>query len=149
MSASLQLDGVKELTAALEALPQQMAQQTLAPIVHESAYGLASDLMAAYPKGTGTLANRVEVEAGRDGTGLTAKVRNKAPHAHLYELGTVQRFTNQTGANRGTMPAQPTFVPLAIRWRARMMQKVASALGSMKVPGLSGSMDVRHDGRFL
>lgn len=144
MSASLQLDGVAEMRAALEALPETLAREELGPIVRATADGLVSELKATYPKHDGVLADRVVVEDSRAGTGLRAKVRSKAPHAHLYEYGTVRRFTARTGANRGTMPARPVFVPAAIRWRARMLRATVDALRRLKIPGFSGSPEVRE-----
>lgn len=149
MSASIEID-VTALREALEAVPDTLRRETLGPIVRESAEGLAADLRGQYANtkrtsiNPGTLASRVVVEPGRDGRGLLAKVRSKAPHAHLYEYGTVQRRTNETGANRGTMPARPTFVPLAIRWRERMVRSAASALRSLRIPGFTGSPEVRE-----
>lgn len=144
MSASFSLDGVKELQAALHALPNKLAQEELGPIVLSSAEGLASELKSSYAKVTGTLANRVVVEKGRAANGLRVIVRSKAPHAHLYEYGTVSRFTNETGAARGSMPAKPTFVPAAVRWRARMMRATKDTLMRLRVPGFTGSPEVRE-----
>lgn len=144
MSASLRLTGVTELVAELEAAGERFTREELAPIVRGSADGLAGEVKAAYAKQTGNLADGVVVENGRDGRGLRAKVRTKAPHAHLYELGTVQRFTNENGANRGTMPAKPTFVPLAIRWRERLVNRAKDALQRLRIRGFDGSPEVRQ-----
>lgn len=150
MSASLSLDGAKELADALTALPDEWARSTLAPIVRQSADSLAADVKSQYAtnkrtsRNPGTLVERVVVEPGRDPRGLRAKVRTKAPHAHLYEYGTVLRRTNETGASRGTMPANPVFVPTAIRWRARMVQRVAAAMRSLRIPGFTGTPEVRE-----
>ena len=139
MSAELRLEGLAELRKTLEQLPTQMRREVLLPTVDAAADGLAADLRAAYPKGTATLADRVVVERGK-GERILAKVRSKAPHAHLYEYGTVKRYTRETGANRGTMPASPTFVPLAMRWRARMMQEIAGRLRGLRVRGFDGGV---------
>lgn len=144
MSASLSLDGVKEIREALERLPEQLTRDEFGPIVRASAEGLAGELKSSYARVTGTLADRVVVEPGRSGNGLMAKVRSKAPHAHLYEYGTVRRRTNETGANRGSMPARPIFVPAAIRARERMVRACADAFRRLKIPGFSGTPEVRE-----
>lgn len=145
MSAGFQLEGFDDLSRALEALPEDLARRELAPVVRSHSDGLAADLRTAYDQGgTGTLAARVSVEPGRDPRGLRMKVRSRAPHAHLYEFGTVQRFTAGTGANRGTMPARPTFIPTAIRWRERMKRATRTVLQSLRVPGFHGSPEVRE-----
>ena len=145
MSAGFQLEGFDDLSRAIEALPEDLSRRELAPVVRSHSEGLAGELRSFYDKGgTGTLASRVVVEPGKDARGLRMKVRSKAPHAHLYEFGTIQRFTAGTGANRGTMPAQPTFIPAAIRWRDRMKRAAKTALQSLRVPGFTGSPGVRE-----
>jgi len=145
MSASLQLEGVAELRRALEDASDDLVDRTIHPVIAAAAQGLAEDVRQAYAAHavTGKLANTVMVDDRVDARGLRASVRAKAKHAHLYEYGTVRRVTNSTGANRGTMPAQPTFVPAAVRWRARMVEQVRSAMRSWRVPGFTGTPEVR------
>lgn len=143
MSASLDLHGVDELREALLSRPEELSRNELGPIVESTAAGLVSELKATYAKVDGVLAERVVSEPGRSSP-LLVKVRSKAPHAHLYEYGTVRRFTKGSGAARGTMPAQPTFVPAAVRWRDRMIRQVKGALGRLQVPGFTGSFEVRE-----
>ena len=142
MSAGLELDGMKELQAALRELPSTLRSETLQPVVDAAATDLVAEVKGAYAKVTGNLADGVVQEKMRDQIGR--KVRSKAPHAHLYEYGTINRYTNKTGARRGVMPAQPTFVPAAIRARIRMVAAAKSALRAMKVPGFDGSLEVRE-----
>lgn len=145
MSAGFSFDGFDDLSRTIEALPDDLSRRELAPVVRSHADGLAAELRTAYDQGgTGTLAARVSAEVGRDPRGLRMKVRSRAPHAHLYEFGTVRRFTAGTGANRGTMPAQPTFIPAAIRWRERMKRAAKTALQGLRVPGFHGSPEVRE-----
>ena len=143
MSASFTIDGLKELRDALEALPEQFTQTELKPLIKASAEGLQAELKSSYRKREGVLADRVVIEA-RDPRGLALRVRSKAPHAHLYEYGTIRRFTRGTGAFRGTMPATPTLVPAAIRWRRRMLEQTKAALRRMRIPGFTGSAEVRE-----
>lgn len=145
MSARFQLEGFDDLSRVIDDLPEALSRRELAPVVRSHADGLANELRASYQQGgTGTLASRVTSEVGKDPRGLRMKVRSRAPHAHLYEYGTIQRFTAGTGANRGTMPAKPTFIPAAIRWRERMKRAAKTALQSLRVPGFRGSPEVRE-----
>lgn len=149
MSASVHLD-VRAMVETLERLPRELSQQELAPLIRASAEDLATDVRRAYAntkrtsRNPGTLASRVVVEPGRDELGLRAKVRSKAPHAHFYEYGTVARFTNQTGAARGSMPALPTFVPAAVRARERMIRAAKTVLRRLRIPGFTGTPEVRE-----
>lgn len=142
MSATLTLDGVDALRRMLDEVPESFKAQALVPIVRESSEGMRAEVEGAYHKRTGRLASRVVVE--RQSNALRAKVRTKAPHAHLYEYGSIRRYTRGSGANRGQMPAQPTFVPAAIRWRARMVDRVLAAMRGLRIPGLTGSPEVRQ-----
>ena len=140
MSASFRVD-ISELRADLLALGA-VADAETARIVESHARLFAADLPTRYPAGaTGNLRGGVRL----DKLGPRRfRVQNRAPHAHLYEFGTVRRFTSGSGANRGTMPARPVFVPQAIYWRTQMLQRTASWLRSLRVNGFRGTPEVRE-----
>ncbi len=142
MSIQFKIEGMDEIIAALRELPAQMTRDEWGPIVKDSAEGMTAELKGVYPRVTGTLADRIVLEPGRDSV-LRAKVRSKAPHAFIYEHGTVSRYTKK-GAGRGEMPRANVFVPAAIRWRERMVRKVLESLRSMRIRGFSGSAEVRE-----
>jgi hypothetical protein len=48
-----------------------------------------------------------------------AVVKNTAPHAILFELGTQARHT-KIGANRGSMPPGHVFVPRIVKARRKL-----------------------------
>jgi hypothetical protein len=50
-----------------------------------------------------------------------------APHGWIYEKGTKDR-TNKAGANRGRMPARPTFDPIAQAHRRAAIDAVVARL---------------------
>lgn len=139
--------GMAELLRGLEQLGETV-QQEAAGIVEGSARLMAANVAPQYASRTGTLRDRVVVEKGRIASvgtqALRWKVRNKAPHAWLYEKGSAQRFTAGTGANRGRMPAKATFVPAAIRAREGMRRQLIALVKRQRVPGMSGSMEVRE-----
>jgi len=139
MSAKFTLNS-SELFRDLRRMGMEADEET-EKIVEAAARQFAADLPSHYPSYTGNL--RKGVRLSKEGA-RRYRVRNVAYHVHLYEFGTVSRYTNETGAKRGTMPARPTFVPQAILARERMMAKVAGWLRGLKAKGFSGSPDVRQ-----
>lgn len=140
MAASAGFSGMQELIAGLGQLSATV-QAEAGDIVLGAAVTMSSDVKREYGTGpTGNLAARVVVEKAGP---LRVKVRTKAPHAHLYEFGTVQRFTHGTGANRGTMPAKPVFVPAAVRTRKRMVDDLKDLVRRQRVRGMTGTLEVR------
>jgi len=127
MPVTLRWDGLDAFKADLKKLPDNVTTEA-DPIVQRSAKEAAAEIKAAYPVRTGTLRNRVfvsRVDKGKHFAG--AIVKNTAPHAHLYELGTQARHTD-IGANRGSMPAGHVFVPRIIRHRRAMYVKLKALL---------------------
>jgi hypothetical protein len=142
-------DGMAALIADLQRLPAEFRQEA-GRIVDATADQMADAVRRAYPEesrsatGTGKLRDGVKVDKGDTAGGeLRARVRNTARHAHLYERGTVQRFTGR-GANRGTMPARPTFIPEAVRARARMVGQLIGIVRRARVRGMDGTLEVRE-----
>lgn len=132
--------GMAELIADLGRMGESVHTDA-AGIVRASADLMEAELMQNYPSKSGTLRDRVVTEELGP---LRVRVRNKAPHAHLYEFGTTQRFTAGRGANRGTMPANPTFIPAAIRARRRMREELIGLMKRQQVRGMTGTMEVRE-----
>jgi hypothetical protein len=132
--------GMADLIRGLEQLPEQLKGEA-AHIVEGSANGMAAAVRQAYPIKEGDLVKGVVVEKQSP---LRVRVRNTARHSHLYERGTVQRATAGTGANRGTMPAKPTFIPAAVKARARMVTDLTTMLKRTRVAGMDGTPEVRE-----
>lgn len=125
-------------------------QSEAAGLVRSTAEVMAARVRSRYTRRTGTLQDRVMVEAasrGQESAGVSGslrwKVRSRAPHAHLYERGTIERVIASTGASRGRMPAKPTFVPEAVRARARMRQELIALVQRQTVPHMTGRLEVR------
>jgi hypothetical protein len=138
MSAVFELD-TKSLLDALTALGHQVDGQ-VSQLVETHAREFAAEMPSKYPSVTGNLRGHVTLTqvAPHD-----VRVRLTARHAHLYEFGTIRRFTAESGAHRGEMPAKPTFVPAVINARLRMMLAAVALLRSLKPKGFSGALDVR------
>lgn len=139
MSASFSIDS-RELVKEIEALGETVAAET-DRIVESNAQLFAADLPSRYPAIDGDLRQGVSFKKIAD---RVYRVASRAKHAHLFEFGTVRRFTAQTGASRGTMPAKPTFVPWAVKARARMLDQVKTYLRSVRAKGFTGTPEVRE-----
>jgi len=99
-------------------------------------------IAAAYPVQTGRLQGglRLSTPRGR-GVNLAGMVlRQTAPHGHLYEYGTQER-QNKAGANRGRMPAHPTFKPIAATHRQTALQAVIDRLKAYGAARVTGAID--------
>lgn len=93
------------------------------PIVQSSAQAAAAALVAAYPTGeTGNLRAGVRVRELDTPTAAqsAALVSSTAPHAHLYEYGTIYAR------------ARPTFYPITVRYgvvAARELESMVQSRG--------------------
>lgn len=119
----LTFDGLDELREELRHLPADLTEKGIS-IVTEHAQAAERAIETGYPIGpTGTLRRRVVLERSPSlKNSCSFAVRSQAPHANIFERGTVQRHTKK-GWNRGRMPQQPEserLIPKAIRIRKRM-----------------------------
>ena len=138
--------GMADLIRGLGRLGEHV-QVEAAAIVRSSAQIMATRVRGRYTRRTGVLQDRViteEMGRGQSAASLRWKVRSKAPHSHLYEEGTVERFVASTGARRGRMPARPTFVPEAVRTRERMREELIALVARQTVPQMTGRLEVRQ-----
>jgi len=155
-STSEGFTGMAALIRDLERMSTDV-QEEAAGIVQATAQLMKADVERGYTKDEGDLQRGLVVEQmtrgqyARDAGGtrnlhgtLRWKVRSKAPHAHLYEYGTAKRATSGTGANRGTMPAKPVFVPAAVRARQRMERELQGVVQRQRVKGMDGSMELKR-----
>jgi hypothetical protein len=109
------LFGLGDLRDALKRLPLELQQEARGEILRTTA-SAAAELRAVYPAVTGNLRRGVKTQF-RDRKGeTTGTVLSTAPHAHLWEFGTVNRKTEK-GWNRGRSPSNITRGLIAIRMR--------------------------------
>ena len=121
MSDGLVIHGLDELRRALLQLPAELVREA-GPIVAAPAEYLASLVRSEYSahQKTGNLLRHLTIEVSTDAVSASARVKNTARHAKIFEIGTVKR--NYNGANRGTMPAARSFIPTAIIRRRVMVE---------------------------
>jgi hypothetical protein len=115
----LRINGLTELRAALKALPPELVREA-GVIVHAQADAAAREMTAAYPVHTGNLRSHLRVELGGDAVSATARVRNTAKHAYIFEKGTGPRSW-ASGKSTGSMPAGAVFIPIAMQRRRIML----------------------------
>ena len=138
--ASVTWDGLDELEAVLEALPEDLGEAG-GMIARESANQAASAIRAAYPLGKGHPENVAKGWPGhlRDGVivrerplplGLRVWVLNTASYAYAFESG-------RRKGKHGTTPARPTFIPIRNRYQRDMNELLKRLLESrgLKVSG--------------
>jgi len=131
MSATLRLDGVLALRAALRRLPEGLADQA-GTLVRAQAQNAAGAIRAGYARKSGNLQDHVVVEEDtRSRFGVRYRVRSRALHAYIYEYGTQARhYFTKAGKKHatGVMPAAPplrAFIPKMIDARHRMYDELA------------------------
>jgi len=118
-------EGLEELKRQLRQLPAELTAEAQR-ITEAAANGAAASIRAAYPRRSGALVGGVTVthfEGGKFFAG--AILKNRAPHAAIFEVGTQARH-NALGANRGSMPPGHVFVPIAIQKRRQMYENLKS-----------------------
>lgn len=106
-----------------------------ATILEAGATTARSEIAAAYPHKTGALRRGLKLTRARGVVGMVLKQR--APHGWIYEHGTKVR-ENQAGQNRGRMKENPTFEPIADRYRTMALFDVMDRLyahGAARVEG--------------
>jgi hypothetical protein len=155
-SAKLLLRGIADERVRMKKLPTTLAGKVLDPMT-EIAKRTVKEIAAAYPsnaklrkstaKGSrarafANLRKGLKVERTRkrlrtDTLIVSTKIVQRAPHAHLYELGTMARHLKTAivgnrianfGTERGSMPARPTFWPRFNRAKKEIEVETARVL---------------------
>ena len=137
---SLTWSGLDSFKEELQVLTADLVAEANAIMV-ESAEDAKRDIASAYPVRTGVLRRGLVLRPAR-GTLLSgAELIQTAPHGHLFERGTVSR-ANKAGANRGRMPARPTFEPIATAYRRSAIRSIVFRLYQHGASRVTGDADV-------
>jgi hypothetical protein len=132
--------GLAQFKRDLQALPPDLASEAN-EILLTAAEAAKDRVYATYPRVTGRLRRGLVVQPSRNSRLVAgATVKNRAPHAHLYEKGTQVRH-NQHGDNRGAMPANPTFYPITTALRHQALYDVIGLLYSHGAARVTGDID--------
>jgi hypothetical protein len=135
VSVSFKWQGVAEQLAAFATLPEDLTAAS-SPEVHAATEAAAEAIRGAYPPGQ--LRAGVQTVMNRDREKVFGVVINTSPLAALYEYGSQTVRHTASGANRGSMPAHPVFVPTMIRERRALLDGPIPAVmvdAGLKVTG--------------
>jgi len=146
MSVSFSWEGLSAFSEGLRNLPNELADEA-SSIIRRTTEETKAELLAGYPVGPGykpsatrgtrtragyaggNLRAGVSSNVARGGASTVGHVFSRAPHAHFWELGTVDRFTTRwrPGSHRGVMPAHrsQSLHAIADRRRPGMNQALA------------------------
>ncbi len=140
MSAAVTVTGLEQLRAALQQVPDYIDEQA-SDEVQRTMQKAAATLRATYPQGdTGNLRKGVRTRFRLNKRGFAVgTVTSTAPHAQLWEFGTVNRHT-QKGWNRGRMIAQYNrgLVGIAQRERRDMLAALIALVNNTGFKVTSG-----------
>lgn len=122
--------GVSELQAALKRLSIEV-QEKAEKEIEATARATAAELKGVYPVGdTGNLRRGVRVKPVKGAREITWRTVSTAPHAHLWEYGTVNR-TTAAGWNRGMVSREKNrrrgLIAIGGR-RRRLLEKTLQAV---------------------
>jgi hypothetical protein len=137
-ATQLRIDGLAELREALKALPPELVREA-SVIVHAQAEAAAREIAGAYPFHTGNLRDHLRVDVAGDAVSATARVRNTARHAWIFEHGTAARHW-ASGKSTGRMPEGRVFIPIAMQRRRIMLAALIDLVerSGLHVSGAAG-----------
>jgi hypothetical protein len=135
----LHINGLTDLMAELRNLPPELVREA-GVIVHAQAEAAFREIFAAYPVKTGNLREHLRLHLAGDAVSATARVRNTARHAYIYERGTPAERRHSSGKSTGRMPAGRVFIPIAIQRRRIMLAALIDLVerSGLHVSGAAG-----------
>lgn len=138
--ATLKIEGLEELSRQLQTLGESPEGDKAEQVLLEGAQTLSTEAERRAPRGQrGNLkealrTKKLDRRGRKTAPAIAAIDRKKAPHAHLVERGTQERYRRRgrvqimgisanRGAPTGKMPKQPFFYP-AVRSRKNEVARV-------------------------
>src|SRR4029450_2066051 len=129
----MNLDGLDDLVKQLRRLPE-VVQREASVIVTGHAQRAVEEMRATYPVRTyglarnrGALLPGLRTDTRPDTVSSSAIVRNRAPHAYLFEHGTATRHT-AAGISRGAARPGKVFIPIAVRHKTALTRDLIRLL---------------------
>ncbi len=135
----LRINGLSELRAALQQLPPALVNEA-SVIVQAHADEAMRQMAAGYARHvrSGNLLAHLRLETASDAVSATARVRNTAKHAYIFEHGTGPRRW-ASGKSTGSMPEGRLFIPIAMQRRRIMLAALVDLVerAGLKVTGIT------------
>ena len=125
----IQWEGLDELRRQLRELPTDLRDEASA-IVLEAGQAAEREIDQGYQRYqiTGALRSGLTLfKSAATAFGVGVLLRNRAPHAWLFEHGSQTRKTGWYGSHN-PMPARPLFIPIVRKHRARMYDALKGLL---------------------
>jgi HK97 gp10 family phage protein len=123
--------GMENFYKQLAALAKTLSPEVVEPMLMDKGQQLGDAVRDAAPQGiTGNLKKGVKVKQ-MDKRGDNPKsviVKSSAPHDHLVEFGTSERYQKTTGRRTGVMPRHPFFRPAYDANKARLYKELYNEL---------------------
>ena len=124
MPVQLRIDGMAEFKALLRQLPEDLRADGAAIVMKhtDEAEATIRSNYAAHRR-SGNLAAGLYRNTDESRFGVRIILRNRAPHAYLFEVGTELRK-----GGTGRMPAAKVFIPAATKARRAMREDLIALL---------------------
>lgn len=130
--ALVQTEGFDEFLLFMQQMPDRLLKEAEVH-VSQAADDTLSAIRLSYPEKSGNLKRglrKVKIPAGAGVVGY--RVENTAKIAWIFENGAMARGTmpreTRSGANRGIMPPGNVFIPIAVRRRQVMYERLTDML---------------------
>lgn len=134
MEIDIRVEGFAETLKAVESLPGLLSQRVIgdglaaaARVIRDNAKALAPRRLGGLRAGIKARRRASDVYFGRKVPGGMSIVVAEAPHSHLLEFGTVERWT-KTGAYRGALRPRPFLEPALYQNKAQQFAKLHQAM---------------------
>jgi hypothetical protein len=138
--AGVKWNGLDTFKDELRVLTSDLVDEANA-IMIESAEAAKTAIAAAYPFKNGALRRGLILKPAR-GTLLSGcELIQTAPHGYIFEHGTRER-ENKAGQNRGRMPPNPTFEPIAAAYRRTAISAVMWRLYAHGAVSVQSDLDL-------
>ncbi len=132
----IEITGFKEIDTVLKKMPARLSEKVLSSAHRSSLIPLVKKAKLLAPEGpTGNLVDSIGTERvtqskkGGVQAGPKRRGRFKGNHGHLVEFGTKSR-RKKSGANTGSMPAQPFMQPAFDATKDLVNDQIAEKIGT-------------------
>lgn len=128
---TVRVEGMDDLYKKLQELGKSVAPAVVEPMLMKGGKELQSAVRDKAPKGkTGNLRKGIKVKQldRRGDNPRSVIVKSTAPHDHLIEFGTSERYQKTTGRYTGAGTANPFFRPAVLANRDRIYTEIVDGL---------------------